>query len=151
MKYPLAIVKWLMDMYGEDMCLGYNIMCAFIKTLLRSSLGTHVVVMRMHSVVPTFHGHAHNRACQIGWHLLYVEGVGLEEFEECERTFSKSNHLASVTRLSTPFHQQQQINEHFFFHDLDKHAASGNFIFQNYRQAVEKINMNSAQLEPLEA
>jgi hypothetical protein len=28
-------------------------------------------------------------------------------------------------QLSTPFHRQQQIDEHFNFHDLDKHAASG--------------------------
>jgi hypothetical protein len=98
--------------------------------------------------------------CQLGWHPMYVDGVGLEDFEECERTFCLSNHLASCTRLSTPFHWQQQI-------DLDKHAASGNillinqlstlmlrpgnFIFQNYRQAVEKITANRLQLSILEA
>ncbi|KAJ7256400.1 hypothetical protein C8J57DRAFT_950293, partial [Mycena rebaudengoi] len=56
------------------------------------------------------------------WHPLYVDGVGLEDFEECERTFARSNHLASVTRMATPFHRQQQIDEHFAFHDLNKHA-----------------------------
>ncbi|KAJ7734413.1 hypothetical protein B0H16DRAFT_1225125, partial [Mycena metata] len=117
MKYPLAMVKRLLDRYGKDIGLGYNIMCAFFKTLLRSSLGHRVVAMNLRGVVPAFHGHAHNRACQVGWHPLYVEGVGLEDFEECERTFAKSNHLASVTRLSTPFHRKQAINEHFCFHD----------------------------------
>jgi hypothetical protein len=125
MKYPLAVVKWLLDQYGADIGLGYDIMCAFFKTLKRSSMGARVTAMCLQGVVPAFHGHAHNRACQIGWHPLYVEGVGMEDFEECEHTFSKSNHLASTTRLATAFHRQQQIDEHFQFHDQDKHAASG--------------------------
>ncbi|KAJ7635957.1 hypothetical protein DFH06DRAFT_1272023 [Mycena polygramma] len=150
MKYPLAMVQRLLDRYGKDVGLGYDIMCAFFKTLLRSSLGQRVVAMNMKGVVPAFHGHAHNRACQIGWHPLYVDGVGLEDFEECERTFAKSNHLGSVTRLTTAFHRKQAIDEHFYFHDLDKHAASGNFIYQNYRQAIEKIAINRSQLDVLE-
>ena len=55
----------------------------------------------------------------------YPNGVGLEGFEECERTFCRSNKLATVTRLATPYHRQQHIDEHFRFHDLDKHIASG--------------------------
>ncbi|KAJ6616882.1 hypothetical protein B0H10DRAFT_1798466 [Mycena sp. CBHHK59/15] len=150
MKYPLAIIKSILDRYGKDVCIGYDIMCAFFKTLLRSSLGKRVVAMKLRGVVPAFHGHAHNRACQVGWLPLYVEGVGLEDFEECERTFCKSNHLASVTRLSVAFHRRQQLDEHFDFHDLDKHASSGNFIYQNYRQAIEKIKINREQLRALE-
>jgi len=125
MKYPLAIVNELFQRYGFDIGLGYDIMCAFIKTLLRSSLGAHTLAFRLQGVVPAFHGHAHNRSCQVHWHPMYMEGVSLEDFEECERTFYKSNELASITRLASPFHRQQQIDEHFFFHDLDKHAASG--------------------------
>jgi hypothetical protein len=125
MKYPLAISNHLMDTYGEDYVIGYDIMCAFFKTLLHSSLGSKTIALRLRGVVPAFHGHAHNRECQIGWHPLYVEGVGLEDFEECERTFAQSNNLAAITRLSSPFHRQQQIDEHFYFHDLDKHASSG--------------------------
>ncbi|KAJ7783593.1 hypothetical protein DFH07DRAFT_948610 [Mycena maculata] len=150
MKYPLAMIKRLLDSYGKDIGLGYDIMCAFFKTLLCSSLGPRVVAMNLRGVVPAFHGHAHNRACQVGWHPLYVEGVGLKDFEECERTFGKSNHLVTVTRMTTPFHRQQAIDEHFNFHDLDKHTSSGNFIFQNYRQAIEKISMNRGQLDVLE-
>ncbi|KAJ7753384.1 hypothetical protein DFH07DRAFT_960224 [Mycena maculata] len=150
MKYPLAMVKRILDRYGKDIGLGYDIMCAFFKTLLRSSLGSRVVAMNLRGVVPAFHGHAHNRACQVGWHPLYVDGVGLEDFEECERTFAGSNHLAGTTRLCTAFHRQQAIDEHFDFHDLDKHAASGNFIYQNYRQAIEKIALNRSQLDILE-
>ncbi|KAJ6548156.1 hypothetical protein DFH09DRAFT_1281614 [Mycena vulgaris] len=150
MKYPLAMVRFLLENYGADIGLGYDIMCAFWKTLRRSSLGADVTAMRLQGVIPAFHRHAHNRACQIGWHPLYVEGVGLEDFEECEHTFSLSNHLASSTRLAAAFHRQQKIDEHFQFHDQDKHASSGNFIFQNYRQALEKIALNREQLSELE-
>ncbi|KAJ7858800.1 hypothetical protein B0H14DRAFT_3447008 [Mycena olivaceomarginata] len=58
---------------------------------------------------------------------------------------------ASTTRLCTLFHRQQQIDEHFHFHDVDKHAASGNFIYHNYRQALEKIAISSGQLSHLES
>ncbi|KAJ6591774.1 hypothetical protein DFH09DRAFT_1306483 [Mycena vulgaris] len=126
MKYPIAVVKRLLDVYGADAGIGYNIMCVFYKTLLCSTMGHRVVALRLRGVVPAFHDHAHNRACQIGWHPLYVEGVGLEDFEECERTFCLSNNLATVTQLS-----------------------SGNFIFQNYRQATEKIALNEVHLQAL--
>jgi Kyakuja-Dileera-Zisupton transposase len=125
MKYPLAIVKRLLDQYGSDIGLGYDIMCAFITTLAKSSLGSRMVGLNLKGVVPAFHGHAHNRACQVHWHPMYMEGVGIEDFEECERTFAKSNDLAAVTRLATPFHRHQQIEEYFKFHDADKHASSG--------------------------
>ena len=168
MKYPLAIVNRLLDLYGSDIGLGYDIMCGFIKTLMQSSLGAKAVGLHLQGIVPAFHGHAHNRNCQVHWHPLYMEGVGLEDFEECERTFFRSNELASVTRLASPFHRQQQIDEHFYFHDLDKHAASGsyfpcyresdlqpkfsgNFIYQNYWQALEKIENNGESLALLAA
>ncbi|KAF8150361.1 hypothetical protein K438DRAFT_1624352 [Mycena galopus ATCC 62051] len=102
MRYPLAMVTRLLDVYGADIGLGYNIMCTFFKTLLCNSMSWCVIAMRMRGIVPTLHGHAHNWACQIGWHPLYVDGVGLEDFEECECTFTKSNHLASTTQLCTP-------------------------------------------------
>ena len=100
---------------------------------------------------------------------MYTEGVSLEDFEECERTFSKSNELAAVTRLASPYHRAQHIDEHFMFHDQDKHVASGmsfssisatcqpkktksgNFIFQNYHQALDKIETESQHLAALAA
>ncbi|KAJ6591445.1 hypothetical protein B0H10DRAFT_1829953 [Mycena sp. CBHHK59/15] len=132
MKYLLAIVTKLFELYGTDIGLSYDIMCVFFKTLLQSSLGHKTVALRLQGVVPMFHRHTHNRSCQIGWHPMYVEGVGLEDFEECERTFCLSNNLTSCTRLTTPFHWQQQIDEHFYFHDLDKHTASGKFSIPKY-------------------
>ncbi|KAJ8092616.1 hypothetical protein PM082_006941 [Marasmius tenuissimus] len=150
MKYPLAIVKALLDRYGKDLGLGYDIMCAFYRTLLRSEkLGNQVVAFRLKGVVPAFHGHAHNRRCQVSWHPMYTQGVGLEDFEECERTFSESNHLASTTRLASEFHRHQSLMEHFDFHDVDKHIASGNFIFQNYRQALLRIEADEPLFQDL--
>ncbi|TRM55359.1 hypothetical protein BD626DRAFT_418394 [Schizophyllum amplum] len=114
-------------------------MCAFFKTLQNSSLAPRVAALRLRGVVPAFHGHAHNRGCQVSWHPMYAPGVGIEDFEECERTFGKSNELAGATRMATVFHRRQQIIEHFNFHDMDKHTSSGNFIYQNYRQVIERI------------
>jgi len=170
MKYPLAMVDRLFKTYGEDICLGYDIMCAFIKTLSRSVLGPKTTAFRLHGVVPSFHSHAHNHSCQLHWHPMYTEGVGLEDFEECERTFGKFNDLAGVMRLASPYHHFQHIDEHFMFHDFDKHALSGmfsvvcsmnqksdsytfagNFIYQNYRQALDKIFDNSRLLSMLES
>ena len=79
-------------------------MCAFMMTLRKSCLGNKAVAFRLSSVVPALHSHAHNLGCQCQWHPLFVEGVGIEDFEECERMFCHSNELASVTRLTTPFH-----------------------------------------------
>ncbi|KAJ8082799.1 hypothetical protein PM082_008655 [Marasmius tenuissimus] len=140
MKYPLSVIRRLLDAYGKELGIGYDIMCAFYKTLLRSAkLGSDVLGFQLRGVVPSFHGHAHNRKCQLDWHPMYVKGVGLEDFEEAERTFSGSNSLASTTRLSTEFHRLQAMLEYFAFHDEDKHAASGNFIYQNYRQALRQL------------
>jgi len=84
MKYPHAMVNRLLKTYGADICLGYDIMCAFIKTLSRSVLGPKVTAFLLNGVVPSFHGHRQNQSCQLHWHPMYTKGVGLEDFEECE-------------------------------------------------------------------
>jgi hypothetical protein len=167
MKYLLAIVNRLFDQFGSDIGLGYDIMCAFIKTLQRSSLGHKMVAFHLQGVVPAFYGHAHNRLCQVWWHPTYMDDVGIEDFEVCEHTFDGSNELAPGTRLATPFHQTQQIDEHFYLNDQDKHALSGNvltlvsclitksvlgnFIYQNYQQALETIRFSGEKLAVLSA
>ena len=127
MKYPLAITDRLIDTYGSNIMVGYDIMCAFNVTLQRSSIGKKACDAKLKGVVPSFHGYAHNCICQLDWHPLYTNSVGLEDFEECERTFSQSNELAAVTRLATPYHRHQQINEFLLHHDQDKYAASGTY------------------------
>ncbi len=125
MKYPLAITKKLLDVYGDDLALGYDIACSFMKTLFKSSLGPIACLRRLTGVTPSFHGYAHNRLCQVHWHPMYVEGIGKEDLEGCERVFSASNALASTTRLATAFHRIQDIEEHFLFWDESKHVESG--------------------------
>lgn len=64
---------------------------------------------KFRSLVGAFHGHAHNRRCQLCHLATYVDGMGLEDLEECETFFSKSNALASSTRYATAFHRRQAI------------------------------------------
>ncbi|TFK58592.1 hypothetical protein BDN72DRAFT_906599 [Pluteus cervinus] len=117
MKYPIAHVKALIDRYGSDIGLAYDIWCQLIKTLRKSSLAETVKAQNIDGVVPAFHGYAHNRLCQLSWHPLYKD---------------------------------LQINEHFYFHDLDKYAAAGTFIYQNYVQALGRIHVDGALLATLE-
>jgi hypothetical protein len=125
MKYGIAITNRMIDTHGEELGLAYDIMCAFIKTLHNSTIGSKVKERRLIGVVPAFHGHAHNRACQVCWHPMYVDGVGTEDFETCERVFYQSNELAACTRLATPFHRRQEILEHFTLQDLNKQLGIG--------------------------
>ena len=125
MKYPLAIVDKLLDVYGEDICIGYDIACSS-ATLKSSSLGAEATAARLRCVVPAFHGYAHSRSCQVKWHPLNVEGTGKEDFEGSERAFSASNALAVGTRLSSRFHRAQAIQQHWDFWSADKYAQSGN-------------------------
>jgi hypothetical protein len=86
---------------------------------------------------------------------MYISGVGLEDFETCERLFSISNALARGTRHASAFHQYQAIEEFFLFWDQDKYANldkyiqlgwasahwySGNFLYNNYIQALEILS-----------
>ncbi|OBZ76606.1 hypothetical protein A0H81_03873 [Grifola frondosa] len=150
MKYPLAIVDKLMEVYGSDVKLGYDIACEFAKTLRSSSLGLSADLKCMSGVVPAFHGHSHNRLCQVYWHPMYMDGVGKEDFEGCERVFSESNALASRTRLSTSFHHHQAIEQFFGFWGEQKHAETGQFIFNNYKQALNIIRDSTRKLDMYE-
>ncbi|KAH9903426.1 hypothetical protein C8Q73DRAFT_674646 [Cubamyces lactineus] len=149
MKYPLAIVNKLIEVYGSDIKIGYDIACAFSKIVRRSSLGARVAALNVTGVVPAFHGHSHNRSCQVRWHPLYMPGVGKEDFEGCERCFSESNALAPGTRLSTAFHRHQAIEQFFTFWSDQKHSESGKFLYDNYCQALEIIEDDTEALKLL--
>ncbi|KAH9853435.1 hypothetical protein C2E23DRAFT_698062, partial [Lenzites betulinus] len=148
MKYPLAIVNKLLDVYGKDMkiVLGYDIGCEFAKILQKSTLGPRAKGV-IEPIVPAFHGHSHNRACQLDWHPMYRAGAGKEDFEGCEHFFSSSNALASGTRLSSDFHRHQAIEGHIQHWNKLKHAEAGKFIFNNYRQALQIIDDGERALD----
>lgn len=87
MKYPLASLNKLMEVFGKNILYGYDIKCALEKILLRSSLANRIKELNLQGVVPAFHGHAHNRLCQVQHHSKYKLGAGKEDFETCERVF----------------------------------------------------------------
>ncbi len=117
-----------MEVFGKRIGLAYDVGCDLQTTLMNSSLGPRARELELRLLVPAFHGHAHNRLCQLSWHPMYIEGVGKADFEGCERAYSESNQLASGTRLSTPFHHHQAIEQHWAFRSLDKYAESGRHI-----------------------
>lgn len=123
MKYPIASVKKLMDVFGSNILYVYDIKCTFEKIIQRSSLADDAKRLNLQGVVPTFHRHAHNRLCQVEHHSKYKVGAGKEDFETCERVFSESNALAAQIRNTTDFHRHQALDKHFAFADLDKFAA----------------------------
>ncbi|KAG1731985.1 uncharacterized protein EDB91DRAFT_1058319 [Suillus paluster] len=122
-KYPLALLNHLMSVLGENGGCAYDIGCAFAKTLASSSLGPRALALNLRMMVGAFHGHAHNRHCQLDWHPMYIDGTGHTEGEGCEHVFASSNELARSTRHASAFHRHQTIEEHFSFWDEDKYAA----------------------------
>ena len=55
-KYLLAIVRKLLDIIGLDVCLGYDIGCAFAAMLKKISLANDVKAQNLHSLCGVFHG-----------------------------------------------------------------------------------------------
>ncbi|KAF8157315.1 hypothetical protein K438DRAFT_1488153, partial [Mycena galopus ATCC 62051] len=55
-------------------------------------------------LVGAFHGHAHNRRCQLKYLATYVERMGIENLEGCEHFFSKSNGLSRSVCYASLFH-----------------------------------------------
>jgi len=102
----------MLEVFGPDLALGYDIGCSFTTTLDNSPLGEKACENNHRCLVGAFHGHAHNRLCQSQYLATYTEGLGLEDLEGCERFFSKSNALAGSTRHASTFHRRQAISEY---------------------------------------
>jgi len=111
-KYPLAVIKILLEAFGSDIGGGYDIGCKFGTTLDHSELGNQAHELNYKTLVSSFHGHAHNRLCQTNFLATYVKEMGLEDLESCECFFSKSNALASSIGYASIFHQKQKIAEY---------------------------------------
>lgn len=101
----------MLEAYGSNIGGGYDIGCKFGTTLSRSPLGPEAKRQNFKSLVGSFHGHAHNRICQLSNLATYTKGLGLEDLEGCERFFSKSNALARSLRYASMFHRKQKIVE----------------------------------------
>ena len=107
----------MMNVFGKNLGGGYDIGCQFKTTLDKSSLGPLARSLQHTCLVGAFHGHAHRRLCQLFSLTTYIKGLGLEDLETCERTFSKSNSLASALRYASIFHRQQAIDSYFDHND----------------------------------
>ncbi|KAI0699449.1 hypothetical protein BC835DRAFT_1405155 [Cytidiella melzeri] len=138
-KYPLATVAKVLESIGQDTLGGYDIGCAFLSTVQRSSLGPAFQEKNSRFCVCAFHGYSHCHTCQMRFHPNNLTGAGLEDLETMERIFSASNQLASVTRYASPYQRRLFIEAYFRQWDEDKSLNTGTFILSNYRQALEVI------------
>lgn len=62
-KYPLAILDHLLNVYGKNGGIAYNISYTFSKMLEHSCLGLHTHELNLRMMVGAFHDHAHNQWC----------------------------------------------------------------------------------------
>ena len=118
-------MKALLDAFGVNIGGRYDIACKFGITLACSPLGHHAKRLGYKALVGSFHGHAHNRLCQLRNLATYVKGIGLEDLEGSERFFSKSNALAPSIRHASVFHRKQRIVE--FSKHMDQNETYQNF------------------------
>ncbi|KAG2125460.1 hypothetical protein DEU56DRAFT_873092 [Suillus clintonianus] len=139
-KYALATANKLIDVYGANGVTGYDIGCSFSKTIAASSVADKVKTVNHRFVVNAFHGHAHNRRCQLQYHTLYQKGLGIEDLETCERVFAGSNAVAPLIRHASYFHWLQFIDLQFDQWDLDRYQELSQFLYNNYKQALHIIN-----------
>ncbi|KAF8525693.1 hypothetical protein JB92DRAFT_2535410, partial [Gautieria morchelliformis] len=145
----LATIDRLLSVLPPGLGLGYDIACSFSMTLRQSLLGKRQQMTGLRMVVPAFHGHAHNRFCQLGSHILMSQGFGLEDLETCERVFSASNSVARLTRHATQFHRRQFIEMFFRQWDAEKYEHLGQFLLNNYKQALEILRDMPVRIQSL--
>ena len=75
--------------------LAFNIGCSFDLTIKNSPILAAIAKAQgLQVVVNAFHGWAHNRLCQLKYHLVYQTGMGLEDLETLKQFFSSSNMIA---------------------------------------------------------
>ncbi|KAJ6493862.1 hypothetical protein DFH09DRAFT_1104322 [Mycena vulgaris] len=108
-KYPLTVVKELLGAFRLKTSARYDIGCHFGVTVDHSELGEEAREKELKCLVGSFHGHTHNRLCQLRFLATYIEGMGLKDLEGCERFFSRSNGLAKSCCYASRFHCQQEI------------------------------------------
>ncbi|KAF8166437.1 hypothetical protein K438DRAFT_1921486 [Mycena galopus ATCC 62051] len=144
-KYPLALCEVFLDAFGLKIGNGYDIGCHFGTTLNNSELGDKARRNKFRSLVGSFHSHAHNRLCQLSFLATYVDGMGLEDLEGCERYFSRSNGLAKSVRYASKFHRRQDITTFMKqMDDLETYANLSKFLCDNYQQALKILKTEPA-------
>ena len=122
-KYPLVIINSLLSTYGANGGCAYDTGCTFVKMVEARSLGLKVCDLKLCFMVGSFHGHAHNRKCQLNWHPMYIKGTGHTKGEGCEHVFSSLNLLACGVHHASWFHWHQAVEQHFGFWNEGKYEA----------------------------
>ncbi|KAF8151123.1 hypothetical protein K438DRAFT_1624099, partial [Mycena galopus ATCC 62051] len=119
--------------------LGYDIGCKYGKMVrMHPALSSLAADNNFKALIGAFHGHAHNRRCQLSNLSTYVKGVGLEDLEGCESFFSKSNALASTTRYASAFHRQQAITAYLKHADIaDAYQGLSLLLARKYHRALQ--------------
>ncbi|KAK7021954.1 hypothetical protein VNI00_017133 [Paramarasmius palmivorus] len=167
-KYPLALLHELLDglraerellnkkraasglppLLPKGVGCGYDLACNLLKTVLKSPLRDSAFREEVIMLIGILHGHAHQRICQLSFLLTYLKGVGMENLEQCERYFSKSNALAVATRHSSIFHRLQTIVEYIYHHDnYETYANLSKILLGNYKAVLHTIATKPAILE----
>ncbi len=130
--------------------MGYDIGCSFEATVRDSPIPPE---MKQHfkSLVGIFHGHAHNRLCQLVKLGFYVAGLCLEDLEGCECFFAGLNNLASVVRHSSIFHRRQAISEYACHMDnFETYQSLSRFLCDNYYDALNILSDAPALVSAME-
>ncbi|KAJ7713506.1 hypothetical protein B0H16DRAFT_1667329 [Mycena metata] len=151
-KYALAACAELLEDFNRGVGLGYDVGCGSASTLFNSPLGAKALLKKFMFLVGAFHGHAHNRLCQLLYLATYVSGLGLEDLEGCERFFSKSNLMAASVRYASVFHRREILANYFKHFDTNEtYANLSKFLVNNYWQALEILEGESALYQAMEA
>ncbi|EKM49186.1 uncharacterized protein PHACADRAFT_107267, partial [Phanerochaete carnosa HHB-10118-sp] len=145
-KYPLSIMRKILDTFEPDFAGAYDISCVFETTINNSSLGDDYRAKNGRMFVPAFHGYSHSHICQLQFHPNIIEGMGIEDAECLERVFSGSNKLAPIVRYASLFCRMLLIEEYFKQWDEEKYLNLGLFMPNNYVQALDTVEQETVAL-----
>ncbi|KAF8218839.1 hypothetical protein L208DRAFT_1023550, partial [Tricholoma matsutake] len=120
-KYGLAMINEILNVFGANQGVGYDISCSQQITITASSLSEKACILLSQLVVDAFHGHAHNRLCQLCNHPLFWKGFGLEDLAMCERIFAGTNPATCLVRHASYFHWLQFLDLQMDQWDRDKY------------------------------
>ncbi|CDO74385.1 hypothetical protein BN946_scf184816.g8 [Trametes cinnabarina] len=101
-KYPLATVDRIITVLGHSQAIRHDIACSFTKTLGNSSIGIKAQGLNVMLCVNAFHDHAHNRLCQLRYHPLYLQTLGLEDLETCRFLYNNYKQALAIIQEYTP-------------------------------------------------
>jgi len=146
-KYPLAMVSKALDVFGEQLLIGYDIGCVFGGTVLSTSLGPKFRNSGSRTCVNAFHGYSHNYECQCRNHPNNITGMGLEDLETLEQVFGSSNALTPVTQYTSTYRRRLFIEMHFKQWNEDKYLNLATMLSNNYHQALDIIKRDGRAVE----